>query len=1471
MNAKIKDIVNNELIAKIEYDSFNFSPWTGIQVYKFRMLTDGDTIFYVKKLHLDFEIMKLLNNEFVITTLEIDQPNVKILRSGIDSLWNVSHIAKPSNKPPSANSSKFHLNILKLKITGGRFILYDSTWKRVESKTIDFTHFGLNSINLDMSAYLKLEEPAFNVNINSLSACETFTNFNLSRFSASAILDTSSVRLTSLNAIAENQEIIADLGLGAVNIFGDPTKIDWNKVEPYIDLKAPNFNAETINYFAALPFKLYGTYSIETHIQGKFDDLQSKLIKIKGENVNLDLSGKLLNLFDPKKFYLDFTLSHSKVTRNAIIETLKDFGLNAIPDFGNARINKIRGFGFLDSMTTIFDIETTSADLNGFCAVGLHEKINYSSNISFEKFNLKNILNNPELNSDLNGNLEFKGSGTDLPRLFEDFNIKLQNSTFMQYAISSGQIKARLYLGSKLCIDTIAFSLKNNKSSAERSSEAYSKIGLSGNFDFPDLKLPKYSINIQFLESNLQNLLDLKIAPQLFSANLNINGRGIDPDSLNTEVKADIRDLIFSDKSLLPFKIYTEIRKDAENQRSIRLLSGFVDMMIDGKFRPVKLVDNLISNSFIITNFIFDKIRQYNPETGIGKNFNSRMLNETDMSLVNDYKVNINVKDASIISSLVDKLSLDFKASTEMSFFSDSTKNIFKIEKLNIPYINLSSDSLRFIANEINADCMIASVANDSIYVPNNIKIKLSSDSTIKFNDNTMSNNLIDIDMEHNQGKYNIKTNFNKMVNLSGSGKFILSDQAANFIVDKLETNLFNKYIWRNAEPIRVQFDNSGMDILSFKILKNQNESISASGRYNFAGIFDNIRINAANYQLAMLDSILSKQQLSLVGHLAGNIDMFEMKINGKLDNPVFSSNLFISNLTRNNYLLGSFFSDLKYSDSTVKGNVKLIKKNSSERLFYSDINSLPLNLAFADVKNRFVNKEAKIYIEADKFPIETVSEFIPAISNVTGLAKATLNIGGILPDSINYYGNLDFSNGTFIVTNTGVKYKADGNIGISLNYIDIKNVNIKNYEDDSKNGSGQVSGWLTLRNFRPDSLMLEMNLNKFLLLNRRSQKTMPFLFGPFIVSSGQHPLRFWGTLQEPVLDGDVEIQYADLEMPETASQRSAKSKFNYEVMGNNIKITPNTDSSQISGNKIFRAIIDTVTHHQTTAAEVNFADQINYELSIKIPGRLLLKMDLGIGSQILSEITVADKTMPFIYIKNRNAKEPLIIGELVLQTGSTFKFFKTFATSGKISFPTGVISNPGLDLVASYTGQGRNYNVKIFITGTKIRPIIKLTYSIDNEEASGDSNKITTDALFLLLTGKTKSETFVSGTLEFGSNFGKSVGESTLSTLTSILLTQILGQSGMIQSADIDYQGGSLSNAKLKLSGTLGKYVKWNYSGSMSELKNNEFSIDIPLSAIFGIKQQIDIGFSGNLDQSSTPIIGQKDYEFKFKYGNSW
>ncbi|MCS6807715.1 MAG: translocation/assembly module TamB domain-containing protein, partial [Bacteroidota bacterium] len=303
--------------------------------------------------------------------------------------------------------------------------------------------------------------------------------------------------------------------------------------------------------------------------------------------------------------------------------------------------------------------------------------------------------------------------------------------------------------------------------------------------------------------------------------------------------------------------------------------------------------------------------------------------------------------------------------------------------------------------------------------------------------------------------------------------------------------------------------------------------------------------------------------------------------------------------------------------------------------------------------------------------------------------------------------------------------------------------------------------------------------------------------------------------------------------------------------------------------------------------SRLGFAHKIDYALDVHLRGNFSVTMDWGPFEQLVANLAQENPEQPLRYIKTPDKPyEHRLFGDLILREGSTYKYYRIFNASGKLSFNTGTMSNPRLNIQAVLRGQRTvaerggtsEYRVHLDIGGTKQSPSLKMRYWLDNVPGVGDSTKIQNDAIMLLLFGRTQDE------FALGTGLG-SVTQNTSSSLASRLLTDLLQGTGIVRSADILFSSGNrsggtfdLSQARVQVTGEISNLgVLWQLANDFGSNTANttSFSIDIPFRSF--LDQELfrnivlQITRSAAIANSSVFLRQQREWEIKIGSRNSW
>ncbi len=583
---------------------------------------------------------------------------------------------------------------------------------------------------------------------------------------------------------------------------------------------------------------------------------------------------------------------------------------------------------------------------------------------------------------------------------------------------------------------------------------------------------------------------------------------------------------------------------------------------------------------------------------------------------------------------------------------------------------------------------------------------------------------------------------------------------------------------------------------------------------------------------------------------------------------------------------------ELVHQDSSITGAIQIVnsKLSGSPKVLEIGVEQLPLNCALATIDHRLSKTEPMIITgKANALSMGVFAPFIPGITKLQGYADAEITVEGIAPN-IHYGGTAALSRASFVVQSTNIKYFADGKMSLKNNEVIVEKMNLKNDEvRDLRGGKAEIDGRIVLKDFSIDSLDIFIRSQKILLLSSASAATSPTLYGKFIISTGRNPLHFFGTLEKPFLRGDVNIEDAMLTFPPDKQLKVSASTFRYTVdtAKGRYSMVVTRDTSLAVTTPVPPSSANTTASTALTEADKaakkrrgpGINELIDYDVYVKIPGNFGLKMILGQFDQLEANISPKDRSIPLHYVQPP-LSGPKLYGDIIVKEGSKYKFFKIFDAEGSLQFNTGAIDNPALNIRAKYKGQrtrdnGRqNYSVNLTISGSKKLPIVGISYQLDGVEAVGDSAKVRSDAILLLLVGKTQDELGPKAAGNSGQLKITNELSSGISGVASNQLSSLLQGTGVFTDAQIDFVGGlqDISSARLSLSGQLFGNVSWRIGGTLGDVSaNSQISVDIPLSILgdTDLLNNFVLQLTRTINATNTSGRQQKDWEFKpgFRY----
>lgn len=1475
----ILKMANSFLIGKVELKDIRFSSAEGIELSQFRLLSAGDTVASIERLTLSLDYKPLFDNKAYINRITLENPRIKLLRSLQDSLWNIDKIAKPSDDTTASEPADWLIKLKRLAMRNGSFIMIDSTALYDNQGRISFVDLYLDSLELDLSGAIDLKKNDFQAVISKMSFIERNSEFRLNKFSSQITLNKDYIEAKSTTAETAHSKLKFDARMSSMNIFGAPEEMDIAKAIFNVKLRGAPVNPLDINEFADIYIKLGSVYSVDAEISGSLNELNIESISVVGENTSANLKGRLYSLLEPEKFRYEVEIDNTVVFLKDLNEILPEFDFTALPDFQFVKLNKTMAEGGAEDASLDFNAKVAEGTVKGIAGIYFgNGRLKYQCNVETSGFNPAQIFKSKDFAGFINGSIMAEGDGYEPEKMSLKLDLQSHNSHFYNAHWNSGSVKATISNG-LIVLDTFAFELKKPfEDDPYHFYETEPFINLSGSLALSSNNLPVYNISGAFSGINPALILNNDDFPNLLSGSMSLSGSGFHPDSLDFLLISNFSECAFPDKHIMPFGLNAEFKRRQNGDRHLNIASDFLNARLYGKYTLEPLIESIVNQGLSLANFSQSKVNKIIPKKDLSDTAHYFKIEPIAEFPDIDCRFFAEIKDVSAINSFLEGLNIYSQGYVSFRFKSGGSKSFFDIDSIRLEAFQLTAGDFRMNLRRFFFRGVMSMELLDSIPKFSHLSLMARSRTKSDIADIELTRARINLDFDGDKTDYSMSAIVNNMLDMRSTGSVGLTDFGLDIKADTLETAYLGNYRWKATKPVKAQFAGDAVKFEQFEMKRDTGETITLGGVMRFDAQ-NNLKVNISDLQVNDFFPLAGRASSDPLWKVFCNVDDIAITISGAWEKPVISANLSATNLIYDKNPIGSLRSDFFYKDSIITGSISVY--NPAEPglpdLMAIDINTMPFNLALADIKERFHNANpVDIKVKANKVPLQIAGPFVEQLENLRGNGNADLSIKGFFPDNIGYSGKASFDNASFILKNTNISYTAQGNVSFVNDTIYLNNITLNNLAEDIPGGSAIISGYVDLDDFNIGYIDISVKSQRLLVLSPASVRALPFLYGDFVIATGDHPLRFYGTMSEPNLEGDVNVLSARLIMPALIAQTATRSTFRYEYLEDRTRLhiitTPDSsaqiDSSEIISNPLNGKIA-------VTQAEANFADLIDYNIRIKILGRFTINMDLGAAAQLYAEIGAYDPTQPLWYRKFRNNPEAKLYGQLVVREGSNLTYIiANLTTSGNILFTTGSIDNPELDLKAEYRGKtmegnsSKNYMVQIFITGPKSKPNIRFTYFMDGQEATGDPKRIEEDALMLLLTGRTKTGSSMGG---FGNIDLKDNIYTAGQSLVSKSLTSMLLGTG-IQSVDVDLAGGAMDETKLKFTGQLFGNVSWTIGGTLADLKsNNEVTIDWPIPVNSKLLNNLILQITQSTNVNTIQTQDQKSWEVKLKFGKSW
>lgn len=1466
----LSDILTDELEAKVEFSDLRVNGLINIELLNVRIITVGDTLLSTPSIFVDLSLMRSNLQNLYINKIAIKDPKIKLIRSSQDSSWNFEHIAKPAkkDKPPTPNPNLM-INLGNLVLENAQLAVNDKLYS-VKREIFNPFKNNLKDLNLSLNGKIDLLHNDFKVNLDNLSFTDLTSKTQLKSANAQIELNEKKVEVVNLTLVSKTSNLKLEAKADNLNIFKHIGDNEVHNMKLAVKIDSKNFNGEFLEYFAPMPTRFGEVDKVSLIASGKIDSLAITQMIVANNKSNVEFSAALYDVTKGEKINYAIEIRNSLIYKTDVAKFIPNADISYLPDINAINIKQLNGSGDIKSVKTVLELNSENGNAKGTADLDFSTKdLAYKADLMLENFDLSSFAKDSSLKTNITGHLVTDAKGTDPKNLNGYYNLKATNSVILSNEINILNIVLKA-ANNRINFDTLNIEFSAKGQTDEYIEKEKSLLAASGYLDFA-AKEPKYDLKVDFHAIDFAKILRNKLAPEYASGSIKIDGESFDPDKIIGTVKSNFDIVLYGDRSILPFTFDANFSRDS-TYKVFNFNSTFFDAKIEGKFSYASLFKSFADQADYLSDFFNKKYRtiypdKLNTESVVLKELNNSAFDEIDC------RITANIRDLSPISLFTNNIKIVNTSALDVEIKSDANSSNLKINKFEITNFGLETKDLKLSAFQTSILGDLNLTYQDEQRKFNSFNLKLQSERAIQINDLLIDKPNLSLNFDGNKIDFDSKAKIKNEFDIKLLGNANLVGNEIDLHLNKLNFAYADLAQVYNLDEIDIKISSDLINVRNFVVSNDSTEIITLSGNYyQNEEKFSNLKLVLENFDIK---KILSKVNVSDVNlkTMQGNIKKATLLLNGTLADPDLTLDFQTGNLKFTGKNAGSLNGSIAHNDSLVTGLIKI--ESIDNKLLATNLEvkiiSLPLNLGLKGVKNRIHSEEQFNIITSIKdLNLKLISPFIPEISNLSGLGNGSIFINGFAPDSVNYIGRVQVNNVSFLANASNINYLADGRLELVRDTLKFLNVELRNLQEDNPRSQADLSGYMSMKNFDFKRFDFIINAKNLLILSDASKLTMPNLYGKFKIATGREPLRFYGTFDRPNLTGSVDILDADIAMPMPDLSQNVTNSFDYRR-----KNITQTQQNIVDAKYATENNIAIEKEEKEFVANRSFNDLMNYEVDVRFPGKFKLEMGLPLYINTTTYIGTEDKNKTMRYEKPSGSKMMSLQGEISIFNNSTMFFLgKKLNLYGRISFPTGSIENPTLNMLANYKGKTKvdnlekDYEVDVRITGTKKVPNLSFSYKIGNEIAQGDSNAIFQNIVYLFTFGKTDKELSKTGNIGQSNLMDESLNKGS-SVLLSSTLNQFVTNFGFIKSADVDYQGGSLDNSRINLKGDIVGGLEWSVGGNLNNISNPEFVIDAPFS-FWGLNNLIlQYKYINNTNQTQTQ--DQIRWESKLKYGSSW
>jgi hypothetical protein len=1416
----------------------------------------NDDMIRFERLKVHFDIFQLINKKINLSEVILRNPSVnfvKVKNAKGDSVWNLDYLfSSDKEKDTTKIDFEWKINVDRLRIENLNFVMLGVKPQDVPinairinpSKSFDIDNLKISSLTLETSAYY--DKNSAQLQIGFLDFNSNF-GFDLRGLNGNFFLSKSRAEVNKLNIETSKSWVQLDYAfIDKMDILSFEGLPSFKDKDMKLHMVAKKFDFDDLKSFLEPLSFLDGKVYCEIMCDGKFNDFKIDKCILKTEGSDMNFHGRMLNLIDPEHLYIDVA------GENFILDPADTKihlpGLT-IPDY--SYLGKVSSsFSYKGeplNFQTTFDVHSSAGDAKGNFSMNLTTPaIDYNGYVETRDGNIGKVLKNEKLQSSLNGNVEFSGSGFSPANIHTKLTYELSNSKFSEYSVdnSSGTISINNY---NIDADVKYISHDAN-------------LQVAGTINIADFNNPKYSLKGRTTNLNIAAFTKKPADKSNLNFGFDLRGSGLSLNNLEGDFDMDFANSYFGkyDIPATPVRLKISTGGTSDN---VSFTSNLFDFKAEGQFKFDQVAETVFNNINLLNNQIS---RKFNLDT---------LLPERPLTILTS-NVNFNYEFKTKNSEAIAKLFYfeDFKFNGSAKGYIKNNADGFDAQaSIDIPDFAYA-DSLLVLKNakismHHSVDYNSYKEKNNGNFAPFNSTVDVTSDK-IRYRTSNFDSVRVNWDLRNENQYFRFAVKQDTSLKISANGNIDLSSDSVGLLVKNFKV-YYNKLNVQNDNDIFVNYDPSSSErTFNFRkfTLSSDRLKVDVAGKYSISGSsdltaeFDNIDIPKLLQYIYNRQSIYAVQgsRDEFKTPIRGDITRLLMTYKGTIENPALGIVLNSGLIRYENTKIGRIDAFIDYVNKSLSTDVLVLNSLGQGKLrLTGDIPfNNPLVTPDSSSYTSVMDSPLNLKLKATDFQVNFFSKLIPNFAELSGFLNGELTSTGTITEP-NLAGGMNIDKGRFFLEINNLYYRFNASFRAENSDLIVQNFRVSYVDDDRRHLDG--AGKINFSGLRVNNIDITTT-GDVKVLDRSSKQTRFGFYGDMVAGSGAPAITIKGDLDRLYVEGQLLIKEANLVFP--------------SLQGLEYNVNADDYIYRILNDTSGKRYLDTVVvvkednlneldpfvkyKYQLANKPASFTDNIVFDLFVKTEKNVYVSINFNelTKEELFGEIS-GD-----VEIENKNSKDMNFLGAMEIVGDSYYRiYYKNFKIENSRLVFEGPYDNPQLNITAKYQNIRTVNNeqeivyVVLSITGTKKKPLLAFKLLNETGTEMGGSDE-TSNALSYLIFGVPQQA--VSG--QYRADIFGNLGNNVVSTVTSSYLTNLVREvAPFILNTEVIYEGGGFTRGTdFRITSEIGGAIVRFGGKVLSDINNAEVTIDYPLNKL------LNMNISNNLLLEIKREVKNTDFSIK-------